>query len=127
MASATKVAKSRGGSEGGELLKGSHLPKNKNEVVIFINSVREAPEEWSGPFVFDIDEVYGCTAFAPNKTTIKELVRLIGDETDDWPGHEVTLSRVRVNNPTTKQPAWGLTATSVKKTKRKPKATEVPF
>jgi hypothetical protein len=75
----------------------------------------------------DIDETFGCTAIALNKTNIKALVRLIGDDYDEWPGHEVTFTRTRVTNPTTHQPAVGLEVADVKKTKRKPKKTQVPF
>jgi hypothetical protein len=127
MASATKTAKARGGGEGGELLKGTHLPKNKNEVVVFVNNVREAPEEWGSPLVLDIDEVYGCTALALNKTNVKRIVEMIDDDYEKWPGYDITFTRVSVNNPSTKQSTMGLEATAAKKSKRKPVKSEIPF
>jgi len=122
MASATKTTKARGGGEGGKLLKGSDIPKSKQNVVVFVNSVREAPEEWGSPLVMDIEEVYECTALALNKTNVKHLVTMIGDDYDEWAGYEVTFTKVRVTNPQTGQSVTGLEVESVKKSKRKPKS-----
>lgn len=121
MASATKTAKARGG-EGGKLLKGSDVPKSKQNVTVFVNSVREAPVEWGSPLVMDIDEIYECTALALNKTNIKHLVEKIGDDYDEWGGHEVTFVKTRVTNPNTGEAVTGLEVESVKKSKRKPRS-----
>lgn len=129
MASATKTTRARGGG-GPALLKGSDIPKSAQRVTVFVNQVREAPEQWGSPLVADIDEVHGAKAIALNKTNVKHLVRLIGDDYDDWAGFEVTFEKVRVNNPTTGEMTTGLEVAGVKKSKRKPKPPsddEVPF
>ena len=126
MPSATKTATARGG-DGAPLLKASELPKSKNEVTVFVHAVREAPEEWKSPLILDIDETYGAAALALNKTQVKALVTLIDDDYEKWAGYEVTLSKIRVTNPTTHQPTWGFEITAAKKSKRKPKVSEVPF
>ena len=129
MASATKAAASRGGAER-PLLKGSDLKKSEQTVTVFVHAVREAPEEWRSSLVMDIEETHGCTAIALNKTNVKRLALLIGDDYETWAGYEVTFTKVRVNNPTTHMPAIGLEVDTVKKSKRKPKpaaADDVPF
>jgi hypothetical protein len=129
MASATKTAKARGG-DGAALLKGSNLPKSKKSVTVFVNAVREAPDEWKSPLVMDIDPVYECGTIALNKTNVKLLVQMIGDDYEAWAGYEVTFAKVLVNNPQTHRMTAGLLVESVNKTKRKPKVIEddsVPF
>ena len=130
MASATKTTKARGGGEGGELLKGSSLPRSVKKVTMFINAVREAPEEWKTALIADIEECHGCTAFALNKTTTRAMVDAMGDDYETWGGWEVTLEKVRVNNPSTGKMQDGLAFSSAKKTKRKPRPVandDVPF
>lgn len=126
MASATKTTKARGG---GELLKGSSLPKSVNSITIFIHSVHEAPEEWKAALIADIDEVHGCVAFALNKTNVKAMVAAMGDDYEAWGGWEVTLEKVRVDNPSTGLTVDGLGFSSAKKSKRKPTPRHgyVPF
>jgi len=129
MASASKTAKARGGAER-PLLKGSDLKKTERTITVFVHLVRESPEEWSSPLVMDIDETHGCTAMALNKSNIKRLVSLIGDDYEEWAGYDMTFEKVRVNNPQTRQMADGLVVDSVKKSKRKPKPVsgdDVPF
>jgi hypothetical protein len=129
MVSATKAAASRGGAER-PLLKGSDLKKSEATVTVFVHAVREAPDEWRSSLVMDIEETHGCTAVALNKTNVKRLVSLIGDDYEEWAGYEVTFAKVRVTNPTTRQPAVGLEVETVKKSKRKPKPVsddDIPF
>jgi len=128
MASVKKILDERGGPGGGKLLKGSDLGRSENSITVFVNRARVAPAGWGSPMVLDIVEVHGCTALALNKTNSKRLAEMIGDDPDEWAGHEVTFSRVRVTNPQTNGPAYGLEVDSVKKSKRKPeKLKDVPF
>jgi len=128
MASAMKTAAKRGG-ESGKLLKGSDLGKSENSITVFVNQAREAPAGWGSPMVLDIAEIHGCTALALNKTNIKRIAELIDDDYENWAGHEITFSRVRVMNPQTNNPAYGLEADSARKSKRKPEKVKgkVPF
>lgn len=129
MASATKTARGRGENKFAALLKGSDIPNSKQSITVFVNSVREAPEQWASPLVMDIEEQYNCGAIALNKTNVKALVEKIGDDYEEWAGYEVTFMKTRVTNPSTGMPAVGLEVESVKKTKRKPKpvSDDVPF
>jgi hypothetical protein len=127
MASAMKTAAKRGG-DGSKLLKGSDLGKSENSITVFVNRARESPAGWGSPMVLDIAEVHGCTALALNKTNTKRISELIDDDYETWAGYEITFSRVRVTNPQTNGPAYGLEADSARKSKRKPeKMKEVPF
>ena len=128
MASATKTASKRGG-DGATLLKGSMLPKSVNKITVFVHGAREAPEEWKSPFVLDIDEIHGAAAMALNKTNVKRMVALCGDDFEKWGGYDLTLIKVRTNNPTTGAAAWGLEIDGAKKSKRKPKPAtgDIPF
>ncbi len=127
MPSANDAASKRKGQVG-NLLKGSDLGKNENTVTVFVNRAREAPAGWGSPMVLDIAEVHGCTALALNKTNVKRLSEIIGDDYGEWAGYDITFTRVRVMNPSTNGQAWGLEVEGAKKSKRKPEKQEkVPF
>lgn len=109
-----------GGWDGGKLLKGSMV--KGAEVKIRLLSVVEAPEEWNSPLVAHIEPTLECGGFALNRTNIKKLAELIDDDYDFWGGHDVTLKKVAVTNPSTNKDAWGLEVVSA--SKRKPKKGE---
>jgi len=121
MASATKAANSKGG-DAGSLLKGSDLKASELSVTVFVIAAREAPVNFNAPMILDIEENHGCKAFALNKTNTKKMVELVDDDYAEWAGYEVTLSKVRVQNPATGEPTWGLEIETVRKSKRKAKA-----
>jgi hypothetical protein len=127
MPSASGAAHARGGT-GEPLLKGTDL--GKNAVTVLCCEVRESPEGWGSALIMDFDPaIAGRTSVALNKTNIKALVEMIDDDYETWAGYDLTFERVRVNNPQTKQPTWGISITEAKKSKRKiPKRDdEVPF
>jgi hypothetical protein len=125
----TETLKNRGAWEGGKLLKGSDLDKGENSVTVFVNAAQEAPASWGSPYVLHIDKLHGCTALALNATNVKRIGAMISADPDEWAGYEITFSRVRVTNPQTNGPAYGLEADSARKSKRKPEKMkgEVPF
>ena len=51
---------------------------------------------------------------ALNKTNIKRLVSVLGDDYAQWTGAVCTVERTRVTNPSTGALAWGLVITAVK-------------
>lgn len=118
MPSATDTSTKRGGS-GDNLLKGSDLPQKTAKIKVVCVDVRESPEEFSSPLIMEIEEVYGKSNWALNKTNIKALVSLIDDDYEKWSGHEIELTKFITRNPTSKQQAWGLSVTGATKLRRK--------
>ena len=93
------------------LLKGSDLKKNQSSIKIKILGVRDAPKSWGGPYVFDIKcDVEGAEAFAPNKTSVKNLNDKYpaNDPNEDWTGKTIILNKILVTNPTTGKMTFGL-------------------
>ena len=98
--------------EGVPLLKGSDLDKKESSVVIKVKDFREAPENFSGIAIIDLEvEVHGKGAWSVNKTNMNAIKEKFGIDDDmEFPaiaaklrGKKVTLAKVMVNNPQTKK------------------------
>lgn len=109
MPSASQALANRGGGAGGQLLKGSDVPKAQNSVRVKIAKVRQSPNEFNAPFIVDFEkEVHNAVGWAVNKTNTKLLIELFGDNTDKWEGKTITLNIVNVQNPSTGKPTRSL-------------------
>lgn len=117
MGSATKAATSRSTSE--PLLKGVDLKKSELSVTVFVVGAREAPATWNSPIILDIEENHGFKAMALNKTNTRKLAEMISDDFEEWVGYEITLAKVRVNDPSTGGMTDGLEVEAARKSKRK--------
>jgi hypothetical protein len=98
--------------DGVPLLKGSDLDKKESSVVIKVKDFREAPENFSGIAIIDLEvEVHGKGAWSVNKTNMNALMEKFGiDDQMEFPaianklrGKKITLAKVMVNNPQTKK------------------------
>lgn len=85
--------------EGGVLLKGENVPKKTSRFSVKITGVRESPDNFTAPLIIDIDEIYGCTAWAVNKTNTKALIELFGDDEKKMIGKKLALEVVSMKNP----------------------------
>lgn len=101
------------------LLKGSDLPLKTARVKIRLREVREAPADFGSPMIADLAEpVFDRAAFPLNKTNIKHLIELLGDDYAKWVGKTLLLEKIRVNNPKTGRLGWGLAVIDVVKVKK---------
>jgi len=118
MPSATETVQSKGGQGNGKILKGQHLYDAKprvESVTVTFATVRDPGPLFNSPLIADFDgEVLGQNSMALNKTNIKRLVSVLGDDYSKWTGAVCTVERMRVTNPSTSALAWGLVITTVK-------------
>lgn len=117
MPSATEAARSRGG-QSGKILKGQHLydakPKRLSEVTVTFKEVRDPGPQFNSPLIADLaTPCLDQESVALNKTNVKRLASLLGDDYAEWAGAKVTLERILTNNPQTKTQAMGLIVVSV--------------
>ena len=136
MPSAMDAARSRGGGSG-KILKGQHLydakPKRLSEVTVTFREVRDPGPQFNSPLIADLSTAcLDQDSVALNKTNIKRLTSLLGDDYDKWAGAKVTFERVLTNNPSTHQQAMGLLVVSAsaagsKKVMEYDASDDVPF
>ena len=88
------------GGGAGNLLKGSDIPPRIKSLTIKVAAVREAPDGFTAPALIDFaDEVYGATAWAVNKTNMKAIIKLFGDDEKKLKGKKIKLDVISVRNP----------------------------
>lgn len=64
--------------------------------------LREAPEGFSAPAIIDLKKaVYGKSAWAVNKTNLKMLIKLFGEDEQKLVGKKIRLEAISVRNPQT--------------------------
>jgi hypothetical protein len=90
------------GGGAGNLLKGSDIPSRIKTVTITVEAIREAPDGFTAPALIDMKtEVYGATAWAVNKTNMKAIIKLFGDDEKKLKGKKIKLDVISVRNPST--------------------------
>ena len=62
-------------------------------------AVRESGDGMSAAFILDIEEIYGCTAWAVNKTNGNAIIKHFGDDEKKIVGKKIALEIVTVRNP----------------------------
>src|SRR5260370_31875074 len=63
-------------SNGPALLTGSDVPVGTNSITITVEGVRESPEGFSAPAIFDLKKlVYEKSAWAVNKTNLRAIIK----------------------------------------------------
>jgi hypothetical protein len=92
----------RSNGQAGSLLKGSDLPAGTKTITIEIAAVRESPEGFSAPAILDLKKlIHGKSAWAVNKTNLKMLIKLFGEDEEALLGNRVKLETISVRNPQT--------------------------
>jgi hypothetical protein len=88
------------GGGAGNLLKGSDVPARVKSITITVAEIREAPDGFTAPALIDFKtEVYGATAWAVNKTNMKAIIKLFGDDEKKLKGKKIKLDVISVRNP----------------------------
>jgi hypothetical protein len=89
-------------SQSGALLKGSDVPAGTRTITVEVAEVRESPEGFSAPVILDLKKpVHGKSAWAANKTNLKALIKLFGEDEQRLVGKKVKLEVITVHNPQT--------------------------
>lgn len=90
------------GGERQQFFKASELKTTSAKIKI--KNVREAELPFSGKSVIiDFDYKKQERSLPLNKTNLRKLITLLGSDTEKWIGKEITLIKVLVTNPKTKQ------------------------
>ncbi|HZR63959.1 MAG TPA: hypothetical protein VFA85_02370 [Terriglobales bacterium] len=93
---------SRNTGQSGALLKGSDVPHGVKSITIEVAGVREPPEGFSAVLILELKKpIYGKSAWAVNKTNVKALVQLFGDDEHKLVGKKIKLEVISVRNPQT--------------------------
>ena len=92
----------RSNGKAGSLLKGTNIPAGTKTIIIEVAGVRESPEGFGAPVLLDLKKsVYGKSAWAPNKTSLRKLMQQLGEDTENWVGKKIKLEVITARNPQT--------------------------
>jgi hypothetical protein len=92
----------RSTGQAGALLNGSDIPIGTKSITIDVAAVREAPDGFTAPAIVDLKKsVYGKSAWAVNKTNLKTLIKLFGEDEQKLVGKKIRLDVISVRNPQT--------------------------
>lgn len=92
----------RSNGKAGSLLKGSDVPPGTKSITIGVAAIRESPEGFGAPAIIDLKTpVYGKSAWPVNKTNLKMLIKLGGEDEQKWVGKRIKLEVIAVHNPQT--------------------------
>lgn len=92
----------RGGGQAAPLLNGSDVPVGTKSITITVAEIRESPEGFSAPAIIDLRmPVHGKSAWAVNKTNMKMLMNLFGDDETNLAGKKIRLDLISARNPKT--------------------------
>ncbi len=92
----------RSNGKAGTLLNGSDVPVGTKSITIEVAGVHESPEGFGAPVILELKKpVYGKTAWPVNKTNLKTLIKLFGDDEQNLVGKKIKLEVISVRNPQT--------------------------
>ena len=94
------MLKSHSSGEAGELINSSDIPDGTKTVTIVVAAIRESPDEFNAPAIIDFEKpVFGKSSWAVNKTNMKMLIKLYGDDETKLVGKRIKLEVIKVRNP----------------------------
>ncbi|HTT23669.1 MAG TPA: hypothetical protein VMG82_32375 [Candidatus Sulfotelmatobacter sp.] len=100
--SLTTMLKNGSNGKAGSLLNGSDVPAGTKSITIVVAAVRESPEGFGSPAIADLKTpLYGKSAWAVNKTNLKALIKLFGEDEQRLVGKKVKLEIISIRNPQT--------------------------
>lgn len=92
------------GGGAGALLKGEHVPARLKSITITVGAIREAPDGFFGVAIIDLKTpLYEQTAWPVNKTNMKAIIKLFGDNEKKLVGKKIKLDVVPMRNPSSGQ------------------------
>lgn len=104
------------GSGASSFLKGTDLKKSERSITVKCTAIRKPGEGFLSPLIMDVEcSLEGKTSFPLNKTNIKRLAELVGDDLEKAVGQKFRLEKVLVNNPKTNQMTYSLIITGKEK------------
>jgi hypothetical protein len=93
---------SRSTGEAGALLNSSDIPNGTKTITIVVAAMRESPEGFNAPAIIDLKTpVFGKSVWAVNKTNLKMLIKLFGEDETKLVGKKIKLDVIMVRNPQT--------------------------
>src|ERR1700740_673555 len=96
------ILETRSSRQAGSLLNGSDIPAGTKTIIIEVAAVRESPEGFGAPVILDLKKpIYGKSAWAVNKTNLKILISLFGEDEQKLVGKKIRLEVIPVRNPKT--------------------------
>lgn len=96
------MLKSRSNGKAGSLLNGSDVPAGTKSITIVVAGIRESPDGFGAPAIIDLKTpMYGKSAWAVNKTNLRALIKLFGEDEQKLMGKKVKLEIISVRNPQT--------------------------
>ena len=96
------MLQSRSTGEAGELLNSSDIPAGTKTVTVVVAEMRESPEGFNAPAIIDFEKpIFGKSSWAVNKTNMKMLIKLFGDDETKLVGKKIKLEVIKVRNPQT--------------------------
>jgi len=86
----------------GALLNGSDIPAGTKTITITVAGIRESPEGFTASAIVDLKSpIYSKSAWAVNKTNMKMLIKLFGDDQRNLEGKKIKLEVTMIRNPQT--------------------------
>jgi len=87
----------RSTGQAGALLNGSDIPVGTKTVTIVVAAIRESPEGFNAPAIIDFKTpVFGKSAWPVNKTNMKMLIKLFGEDEQKLVGRKIKLEIISV-------------------------------
>ncbi len=84
----------------GSLLNGSDVPAGTKSITIVVAGIRESPEGFGAPAIIDLKTpMCGKSAWGVNKTNLRALIKLFGEDEQKLLGKKVKLEVISVRNP----------------------------
>jgi hypothetical protein len=92
----------RSTGEAGALINSSDIPDGTKTATIVVAGLRESPEGFNAPAIIDFKTpVFGKPAWAVNKSNMKMLIKLFGEDETKLVGKRIKLEVIMVRNPQT--------------------------
>jgi hypothetical protein len=86
--------------QAGSLLNGSDVPAGTKSITIVVAGIRESPEGFGAPAIIDLKTpMCGKSAWGVNKTNLRALIKLFGEDDQKLLGKKVKLEVISVRNP----------------------------
>jgi hypothetical protein len=92
----------RSTGEAGELINSSDILDGTKTVTIVVAGIRESPEGFNAPAIIYLEKpAFGKSSWAVNKSNVKMLIKLHGDDETKLVGKKIKLEVIKVRNPQT--------------------------
>jgi hypothetical protein len=108
-----KMLDNRSTGEAGEMINSSDIPAETKTVNIVVAALRASPEEFNAPAIIDLKTpVFGKSTWPVNKSNLKALIRLFGEDEAKLVGKRIKLQVIMVRNPQTGEVVPSLAVTA---------------